>query len=50
MVTQSLSAASRQPKQLVSFTLGSVQSGTLQVYVSGSGTVDIDAAGAFKTP
>jgi hypothetical protein len=49
-VTQSLSAASRQPKQLVSFTLASVQSGTLQVYVSGSGTVDIDAAGAFKSP
>ena len=49
-VTQSLSAASRQPKQLVSFTLASVQSGTLQVYVSGSGTVEIDAAGAFKTP
>ena len=49
-VTQSLSAASRTPKQLVSFTLGSVQSGTLQVYVSGAGTVDVDAAGAYKTP
>lgn len=49
-VTQSLSAASRTPKQLVSFTLASVQTGTLQVYVSGAGTVDVDAAGAYKTP
>jgi hypothetical protein len=49
-VTQSLSAASRQPKQLLTFSLGSVQSGTLQVYVSAGGTVDIDGAGAFKTP
>jgi hypothetical protein len=49
-VTQSVSAASRQPKQLVSFTLPSAQSGTLQVYVSGGGTVEIDAAGAFKSP
>jgi hypothetical protein len=27
-----------------------VQSGTLQVYVPNYGTVEIDAAGAFKTP
>ena len=50
MVTQSLSASTRQPKQLVTFTLSSTQSGTLQVYVSGSGTVDIDGAAAYKTP
>ncbi len=49
-LTQSLSAATRQPKQLLTFTLGSLQSGTLQVYLPGYGTVDIDAVGAFKTP
>jgi hypothetical protein len=49
-VTQSLSAATRQPKQLITFTLPSVQTGTLQVYVSTNGTAEIDAAGVFKTP
>jgi hypothetical protein len=42
--------AAGQPRQLVSFTLPSVQTGTLQISVSGSGTVEIDGAGAFKTP
>ncbi len=32
----------------MTFNLGSVQTGTLQVYVSGAGTVEIDGAGAHK--
>ena len=48
-LTQSLSAASVQKQQLLTFTLPSVQSGTLEIAVTGFGTVDIDGAGAYKT-
>jgi hypothetical protein len=47
-VTRSLSAGTRQPRQLITFTLPAVATGTLQVVVSGSGVVEIDAAGAHK--
>ena len=38
-----------QKQQLLTFTLPSVQSGTLEIAVTGFGTVDIDGAGAYKT-
>jgi hypothetical protein len=47
--TVSLSAASVQKQQLVTFTLPSVQTGTLSIVQTGYGTVDIDGAGASKT-
>ncbi len=47
--TVSLSAASVQKQQLVTFTLPGVQSGTLSIVQTGFGTVDIDGAGAYKT-
>ena len=47
-LTTSLSAASVQKKQLLTFTLPSVQTGTLEIVQTGYGTVDIDAAGAYK--
>jgi hypothetical protein len=48
MATVSLSAATTQKLQLVTFTLPSVQSGTLSIVQTGYGTVDIDGAGAWK--
>jgi hypothetical protein len=47
-LSQSLSAGSLQKKQLLTFTLPSVQTGTLEIVQTGSGTVEIDAAGAWK--
>jgi hypothetical protein len=47
--TVSLSAGSVQKQQLLTFTLPSVQSGTLEIVSSGFGTVDVDGAGAYKT-
>ncbi len=44
----SLSAATVQKKQLLTFTLPSVQTGTLEIVPTNYGTVDIDAAGAWK--
>ena len=38
-----------QKQQLLTFTLPSVQTGTLTIVQTGFGTVDIDAAGAYKT-
>ena len=46
--TISLSAATIQKKQLLTFTLPSVQTGTLEIIQTNYGTVDIDAAGAYK--
>jgi hypothetical protein len=46
--TINLNAASVQKKQLITFNLGSVQTGTLDIVQTGYGTVDIDAAGAYK--
>ena len=48
-LTTSLSAASVQKQQLLTFNLGSVQSGTLDVSLTGYSTLDVDAAGAYKT-
>ena len=47
-LTTSLSAGSVQKKQLLTFTLSSVQNGTLDIVQTGSGTVEVDAAGAYK--
>jgi hypothetical protein len=46
--TINLNAASVQKKQLLTFTLPSVQTGTLDIVQTSYGTVDIDAAGAWK--
>ncbi len=48
-LTTSLNAASIQKKQLLTFMLPGVQSGTLEIVQTGYGTVDIDGAGANKT-
>ena len=46
--TINLSNASVLKKQLLTFTLPSVQTGTLEIVQTTYGTVDIDAAGAWK--
>ncbi len=48
-LTTSLSAASVQKQQLLTFNLGSVQTGTLEISMTGYSTVDVDGAGAYKT-
>jgi hypothetical protein len=48
MSTQSLNAAAVMKKQLLTFNLSGVQTGTLEIVHSGAGTVDIDAAGAYR--
>jgi hypothetical protein len=47
-LSTSLGAATVQKKQLLTFTLPSVQTGTLEIVQTGSGAVEIDAAGAWK--
>ncbi|MGZ8695176.1 MAG: hypothetical protein ACXWYS_07030, partial [Gaiellaceae bacterium] len=47
-LTTTLSAASVQKKQLLTFNLGSVQNGTLDIVQTGYGTVEVDAAGPHK--
>ena len=49
MLTASLSAASVQKQQLLTFTLPGVQTGTLEIVQTGFGTTDVDGAGAYKT-
>jgi hypothetical protein len=48
-LTASLSAATVQKQQLLTFNLGSVQSGTLEISLTGYSTLDVDGAGAYKT-
>ena len=48
-LTTSLSAATVQKQQLLTFNLGSVQSGTLDISLTGYSTLDVDGAGAYKT-
>jgi hypothetical protein len=47
-LSTSLSATTVQKKVLLTFNLGSVQTGTLDIVQTNYGTVDIDAAGAYK--